>query len=82
MSCADVGYPLARPVREEERPFGEELLQSVVKSIQRNDVTRPMGQLLQLLGQTLGVRRHRSGVTQATETLRSPEGFWHVAIYT
>ncbi|XP_046897446.1 C-myc promoter-binding protein-like isoform X1 [Hypomesus transpacificus] len=56
----NVGYPLARPVREEERPFGEELLQSVVKSIQRNDVTRPMGQLLQLLGQTLGVRRHRS----------------------
>uniref|UniRef100_A0A3B4UZF9 DENN domain containing 4A n=1 Tax=Seriola dumerili TaxID=41447 RepID=A0A3B4UZF9_SERDU len=38
----------------------EELLQSVVKSIQRNDVSRPMAQLLQLLGQTLGVKRQRS----------------------
>uniref|UniRef100_A0A673WSH9 DENN domain containing 4A n=1 Tax=Salmo trutta TaxID=8032 RepID=A0A673WSH9_SALTR len=41
-------------------PFGEELLHSVVKSIQRNDVSRPMGQLLQLLGQSLGVKRQRS----------------------
>uniref|UniRef100_A0A673WHB9 DENN domain containing 4A n=1 Tax=Salmo trutta TaxID=8032 RepID=A0A673WHB9_SALTR len=37
-----------------------ELLHSVVKSIQRNDVSRPMGQLLQLLGQSLGVKRQRS----------------------
>uniref|UniRef100_A0A3Q0T6X8 DENN domain containing 4A n=1 Tax=Amphilophus citrinellus TaxID=61819 RepID=A0A3Q0T6X8_AMPCI len=43
-----------------EKPFSEELLQSVVKSIQRNDVSRPMAQLLQLLGQTLGVKRQRS----------------------
>ncbi|XP_029935994.1 C-myc promoter-binding protein-like isoform X2 [Myripristis murdjan] len=56
----NVGYPLSRPVREEERPFTEDLLQSVVKSIQRNDVSRPMAQLLQLLGQTLGVKRQRS----------------------
>ncbi|CDQ97417.1 unnamed protein product, partial [Oncorhynchus mykiss] len=55
-----VGYPLCRPVSEAERPFGEELLHSVVKSIQRNDVSRPMGQLLQLLGQSLGVKRQRS----------------------
>ncbi|KAM9860948.1 C-myc promoter-binding protein-like [Aulostomus maculatus] len=56
----NVGYPLSRPVPEEERLFSEELLQSVVKSIQRNDVSRPMAQLLQLLGQTLGVKRQRS----------------------
>ncbi|CAN9506669.1 unnamed protein product [Ophioblennius macclurei] len=56
----NVGYPLSRPVPEEERPFSEELLQNVVRSIQRNDVSRPMAQLLQLLGQTLGVKRQRS----------------------
>ncbi|XP_053199484.1 C-myc promoter-binding protein-like isoform X1 [Scomber japonicus] len=56
----NVGYPLSRRIPEEEKPFTEELLQSVVKSIQRNDVSRPMAQLLQLLGQTLGVKRQRS----------------------
>ncbi|XP_041844894.1 C-myc promoter-binding protein-like isoform X3 [Melanotaenia boesemani] len=56
----NVGYPLSRPVLEEEKPFSEELLQVVVKSIQRNDVSRPMAQLLQLLGHTLGVKRQRS----------------------
>lgn len=54
-----MGYPLSKAVSEEEKPFSEELLQSVVKSIQRNDVSRPMAQLLQLLGQTLGVKRQR-----------------------
>lgn len=57
---ADVGYSLARPVPEEERPLSEDLLQSVVRSIQRNDVSRPMAQLLQLLDKTLGVKRQRS----------------------
>uniref|UniRef100_H2UR89 DENN domain containing 4A n=1 Tax=Takifugu rubripes TaxID=31033 RepID=H2UR89_TAKRU len=38
----------------------EELLQNVVKSIQRNDLSRPLAQLLQLLGHTLGVKRQRS----------------------
>uniref|UniRef100_A0A8C9YW95 DENN domain containing 4A n=1 Tax=Sander lucioperca TaxID=283035 RepID=A0A8C9YW95_SANLU len=47
-----------------EKPFSEELLQSVVKSIQRNDVSRPMAQLLQLLAQTLGVKRQRSALTR------------------
>nr|XP_046251362.1 C-myc promoter-binding protein-like isoform X3 [Scatophagus argus] len=56
----NVGYPPSRPLSEEEKPLSEELLQGVVKSIQRNDVSRPMAQLLQLLGQTLGVRRQRS----------------------
>ncbi|XP_067351624.1 C-myc promoter-binding protein-like isoform X4 [Channa argus] len=56
----NVGYPLSRLVPEEEKPFSEELLQSVVKSIQKNDVSRPLIQLLQLLGQTLGVKRQRS----------------------
>ncbi|XP_035808614.2 C-myc promoter-binding protein-like isoform X8 [Amphiprion ocellaris] len=56
----NVGYPLSRPVPEEEKPFSEDLLQGVVKSIQRNDVGRPMAQLLQLLGHTLGVKRQRS----------------------
>ncbi|KAK2853669.1 hypothetical protein Q5P01_006330 [Channa striata] len=55
----NVGYPLSRPVPEEEKPFSDELLQSVVKSIQKNDVSRPMDQLLQVLGQTLGVKRQR-----------------------
>uniref|UniRef100_A0AAQ5ZRC5 UDENN domain-containing protein n=1 Tax=Amphiprion ocellaris TaxID=80972 RepID=A0AAQ5ZRC5_AMPOC len=50
----------SRPVPEEEKPFSEDLLQGVVKSIQRNDVGRPMAQLLQLLGHTLGVKRQRS----------------------
>lgn len=62
---ADVGYPLSRPVPEEERPFSEELLQSVVRSIQRNDLSRPMAQLLQLLGTTLGVKRQRSAPHEA-----------------
>ncbi|KAM3625544.1 uncharacterized protein V6R79_013772 [Siganus canaliculatus] len=56
----NVGYPSSRPPSEKEKPFSEEFLQSVVKSIQRNDVSRPMAQLLQLLAQTLGVKRQRS----------------------
>uniref|UniRef100_A0A8C9WAM7 DENN domain containing 4A n=1 Tax=Scleropages formosus TaxID=113540 RepID=A0A8C9WAM7_SCLFO len=44
----------------EEELFGKELLQSVVRSIQKNDVYRPMSQVLQLLGQKLGVKRQRS----------------------
>ncbi|CAL8379247.1 unnamed protein product [Arctogadus glacialis] len=56
----NVGYPLSRALRAEERPFSEELLQLVVRSIQRNDLTRPMAKLLQLLAQTLGVTRQRS----------------------
>uniref|UniRef100_A0A8C2CXV6 DENN/MADD domain containing 4A n=1 Tax=Cyprinus carpio TaxID=7962 RepID=A0A8C2CXV6_CYPCA len=36
-----------------------ELLQSVVKSIQRNDVYQPMSQILQLLGTRLGFVRQR-----------------------
>ncbi|KAL1007595.1 hypothetical protein UPYG_G00088870 [Umbra pygmaea] len=55
-----VGYPLCRPTSQLERLFGDALLQSVVKSIQRNDVSRPMGQLLTLLGQSLGAKRQRS----------------------
>lgn len=66
----DVGYPLARPVSEEEKLFSEELLQSVVKSIQRNNVSRPLAQLLQLLGQALGVKRQRLALT-----LQSHQGF-------
>uniref|UniRef100_A0A8K9V7R3 DENN domain containing 4A n=1 Tax=Oncorhynchus mykiss TaxID=8022 RepID=A0A8K9V7R3_ONCMY len=46
-------------INEAERPFGEELLHSVVKSIQRNDVSRPMGQLLQLLGQNAFDREYK-----------------------
>uniref|UniRef100_A0A8C5ARI2 DENN domain containing 4A n=1 Tax=Gadus morhua TaxID=8049 RepID=A0A8C5ARI2_GADMO len=56
----NVGYPLSRALRAEERPFNEELLQLVVRSIQRNDLTRPMAKLLQLLAQTQGVTRQRS----------------------
>lgn len=64
-----MGYPLSRPVPEEEEPLGEELLQNVVKSIQRNDLSRPLAQLLQLLGHTLGVKRQRS----AAAPVENPE---------
>lgn len=67
---ADVGYPLSRPVPEEEQPLSEELLQNVVKSIQRNDLSRPLAQLLQLLGHTLGVKRQRSAApTDAVQSV-------------
>uniref|UniRef100_A0A3P8WTF1 DENN domain containing 4A n=1 Tax=Cynoglossus semilaevis TaxID=244447 RepID=A0A3P8WTF1_CYNSE len=46
--------------KSKKQSFSEELLQSVVRSIQRNDVSRPMAQMLQLLGRTLGVKRQRS----------------------
>lgn len=61
-SClaTDLNYPVTWPLREEEdEHVGKELLQSVVKSIQKNDVYRPMSQVLQLVGQKLGVRRQR-----------------------
>ncbi|XP_016143347.1 C-myc promoter-binding protein-like isoform X2 [Sinocyclocheilus grahami] len=45
---------------EEEQAVSLELLQSVVKSIQRNDVYQPMSQILQLLGTRLGFVRQRS----------------------
>lgn len=64
----DMGYPRTRPVPEEEEqeeePLSEELLHSVVKSIQRNDLSRPLAQLLQLLGHTLGFKRQRSASRQ------------------
>ncbi|XP_023672986.1 C-myc promoter-binding protein isoform X4 [Paramormyrops kingsleyae] len=57
----NLNYPVTWPLREEEdEHVGKELLQSVVKSIQKNDVYRPMSQVLQLVGQKLGVRRQRS----------------------
>ncbi|XP_052008438.1 C-myc promoter-binding protein-like isoform X2 [Xyrauchen texanus] len=45
---------------EEEQAVSLELLQSVVKSIQKNDVYQPMSQILQLLGTRLGFVRQRS----------------------
>uniref|UniRef100_A0A673NGP9 C-myc promoter-binding protein-like n=1 Tax=Sinocyclocheilus rhinocerous TaxID=307959 RepID=A0A673NGP9_9TELE len=45
---------------EEEQAVSLELLQSVVKSIQRNDIYQPMSQILQLLGTRLGFVRQRS----------------------
>uniref|UniRef100_A0A671MID8 C-myc promoter-binding protein-like n=1 Tax=Sinocyclocheilus anshuiensis TaxID=1608454 RepID=A0A671MID8_9TELE len=45
---------------EEEQAVSLELLQSVVKSIQRNDIYQPMSQILQLLGTKLGFVRQRS----------------------
>ncbi|KAM8876301.1 C-myc promoter-binding protein-like isoform 1-T1 [Synchiropus picturatus] len=56
----NVGYPLTRTVLEQESVISKELMQNVVRSIQRNDVSRPMAQLLQLLEQTPGVTRQRS----------------------
>ncbi|XP_062402696.1 C-myc promoter-binding protein [Sardina pilchardus] len=51
------------PLWEEESPeqaVSLELLQSVVKSIKRNDVYQPMSQVLQQLGDRLGFVRQRS----------------------
>ncbi|XP_077049432.1 C-myc promoter-binding protein isoform X1 [Siphateles boraxobius] len=45
---------------EEEQAVSLELLQGVVKSIQRNDVYQPMSQILQILGTRLGFERQRS----------------------
>lgn len=45
---------------EEEQAVSLELLQSVVRSIQRNNVYQPMSQILQLLGTRLGFVRQRS----------------------
>lgn len=44
---------------EEKQPVSLELLQSVVRSIQKNDVYQPMSQILQLLGTKLGFIRQR-----------------------
>ncbi|KAM9826579.1 C-myc promoter-binding protein-like isoform X2 [Syngnathus typhle] len=56
----NVGYAVSRTVPKEEKVFTEELLHSVVKSIQRNDVSRPMTHLLELQNHTLGLKRQRS----------------------
>ncbi|TSX16999.1 C-myc promoter-binding protein [Bagarius yarrelli] len=45
---------------EDKQPVSLELLQSVVRSIQKNDVYQPMSQTLQLLGTRLGFIRQRS----------------------
>ncbi|XP_077419681.1 C-myc promoter-binding protein-like isoform X2 [Vanacampus margaritifer] len=56
----NVGYSVARTVPKEEKAFTEELLHCVVRSIQRNDVGRPMAHLLELQDHTLGLKRQRS----------------------
>uniref|UniRef100_A0A8B9RAB5 DENN/MADD domain containing 4A n=1 Tax=Astyanax mexicanus TaxID=7994 RepID=A0A8B9RAB5_ASTMX len=48
------------PLLEEEPAVSLEVLQSVVRSIQKNDVYQPMSQILQLLGTRLGFIRQRS----------------------
>ncbi|XP_048118578.1 C-myc promoter-binding protein-like isoform X3 [Alosa alosa] len=55
-----LSYPVCRLGNEKECVFGEEVLQGVVRSIQRNDIHSPMCHILQLLAHTLGVRRQRS----------------------
>ncbi|KAL7871235.1 hypothetical protein SRHO_G00087320 [Serrasalmus rhombeus] len=45
---------------EEQPAVSLEVLQSVVRSIQKNDVYQPMSQILQLLGTRLGFVRQRS----------------------
>uniref|UniRef100_A0A673YK32 DENN/MADD domain containing 4A n=1 Tax=Salmo trutta TaxID=8032 RepID=A0A673YK32_SALTR len=51
-------------VFEEDQPqdrlFSSEVLQGIVRSIQKGDVYRPMSQILQLLGPELGFSRQRS----------------------
>ncbi|XP_058855001.1 C-myc promoter-binding protein-like isoform X7 [Acipenser ruthenus] len=58
--CSGVKYPMVDSVQKGEEPFNEEFLQSVVKSIQMNDVYRPMSQILEILGKQLGMKRQRS----------------------
>uniref|UniRef100_A0A6Q2Z046 DENN domain containing 4A n=1 Tax=Esox lucius TaxID=8010 RepID=A0A6Q2Z046_ESOLU len=58
-TCQFAPSPFSVPGGNTNSPLSD-LLQSVVKSIQRNDVSRPMGQLLTLLGQSLGTKRQRS----------------------
>lgn len=48
------------PLLEEEQAVSLEVLQSVVRSIQKNDIYQPMSQILQLLGTRLGFIRQRS----------------------
>ncbi|KAF7641881.1 hypothetical protein LDENG_00269650 [Lucifuga dentata] len=60
-----VGYPPSRSVPDEQKSLSEDFLQNVVTSIQRNNVGTPLACLLQLLGQTLGVKRQRSGPAPA-----------------
>ncbi|XP_066540931.1 C-myc promoter-binding protein [Hoplias malabaricus] len=47
-------------LKEGEQVVSLEVLQSVVRSIQKNDVYQPMSQILQLLGNKLGFVRQRS----------------------
>ncbi|XP_031424878.1 C-myc promoter-binding protein-like isoform X3 [Clupea harengus] len=55
-----LSYPMCRLGNDKESVFGEEVLQGVVRSIQRNDIHTPMCHILQLLAHTLGVHRQRS----------------------
>uniref|UniRef100_A0AAV2LUU6 Uncharacterized protein n=1 Tax=Knipowitschia caucasica TaxID=637954 RepID=A0AAV2LUU6_KNICA len=56
----NVGYPSLGPVPEQQKSFSEDVLRGIIHNIQRNDLNRPLSQLLQLLGLTLGVHRQRS----------------------
>ncbi|XP_076847133.1 C-myc promoter-binding protein isoform X2 [Brachyhypopomus gauderio] len=55
-----VNTAVCTPLLEEEQPVSVELLQGVVRSIQKNDIYQPMSQILQLLGTRLGFVRQRS----------------------
>ncbi|XP_062860223.1 C-myc promoter-binding protein isoform X2 [Trichomycterus rosablanca] len=57
---AHYSNPTGCALVDEEQPVSLELLQSVVRSIQKNDVYQPMSQILQLLGTRLGFIRQRS----------------------
>ena len=54
-----MGYPNPRPVPEQQRSFSEDVLRGIIRNIQRNDLNRPLNQLLHLLGLTLGIHRQR-----------------------
>lgn len=56
----NVGYPSPRPVPEQQRSFSEDVLRGIIRNIQRNDLHRPITQLLHLLGLTVGIHRQRS----------------------
>ncbi|XP_055076963.1 C-myc promoter-binding protein-like isoform X2 [Periophthalmus magnuspinnatus] len=56
----NLGYPSTRPVPEQQRSFSEDVLRGIIRNIQKNDLNRPINQLLHLLGLTMGVHRQRS----------------------
>ncbi|XP_051996074.1 C-myc promoter-binding protein-like [Xyrauchen texanus] len=55
-----LSYPVSRGVYRRDGVFNEDLLQTVIESIEKDDVYTPVCQLLQLLSYSSGAHRKRS----------------------